>query len=299
MKLRFLPVAVVAITFGVAEPAAARTLELAPASPWNLHYDADSCVLRRAFGEGEQQTQLEMRRFQPGISLQTTVVTKAARTTKRNYRYRFGDEAEWKEEEYPLYGHFADGFKGVIFLHSLLEIPLDEDSEPEEWIRFSIENDVLAMEAEAGAKLRSFTIARAFSDELILKTGPLKEPLLGLNQCIDELVTHWGIDVEAHKTRSRSAVPVNLKKAGRMIDYPPKMLRQSLPGLVNIRLDIDETGRVTQCHIQMPLSDPEFEETSCADIQHALDFDPALDKDSKPMKSYYVTAVRFQIGSAR
>ena len=47
------------------------------------------------------------------------------------------------------------------------------------------------------------------------------------------------------------------------------------------------------------LSDPAFEESSCADIQHAFEFEPALDKDGQPLKSYYVTSVRFQIGETR
>ena len=120
-----------------------------------------------------------------------------------------------------------------------------------------------------------------------------------LNECIDELMTHWGIDIEAHKTLTRSAAPIDLEQAARMIDYPPKMVQRSLQGLVNIRLDIDETGRVTDCHIQMPLSDPVFEESSCADIQHAFEFEPALDKDGKPLKSYYITSVRFQMARYR
>lgn len=296
MKLGILAAIVLAAAFGSARPAVAKSLELTPVGPWNMHYDTDSCVLRRAFGSEGQRTQLEMRRFQPGIGLQTTVATKAARMTKRDFRVRFGDEAEWEEVENPLYAEFAEDLEGVIFRHSLVDIPLDEDSEPEAWSRFFIENDVSAMEAEAGAKIDSVTISRAFREELVLRTGPLEKPLLALKACTEELMTRWGIDVEAHKTRTRPAVPVNLEKAARMVDYPPKMLQKSLPGLVNIRLDIDETGRVTQCHIQMPLSDPVFEESSCADIQHALDFDPALDKDGKPMKSYYVTSVRFQMG---
>jgi len=78
-----------------------------------------------------------------------------------------------------------------------------------------------------------------------------------------------------------------------MMDYPPAMLRKSMPGLVNVRLAIDEAGRITACHIQMPLSDPAFEESSCADIQHAFDFEPALDKDGKPIASYWITRVVF------
>lgn len=295
MKFALLPIVVLAAGFGAAHPVAAKTLELAPASPWNLHYDTDSCVLRRAFGNDEQRTQLEMRRFQPGIGLQTTIISRAAKTTNQQYRYRFGSESEWEKVEYPLYLSSAEDFEGVIFRHWLVDVSLDEDSEPEEWSKFYIENDAAAMEAEVGAELESLTISRAFRHELVLDTGPLEKPLVALNQCVDDLMTRWGIDVEAHKTRTRSAVPVNLPKASRMIDYPPSMLWRSQPGLVNIRLDIDETGRVTECHIQMPLSDPKFEETSCADIQHALDFDPALDKDGKPMKSYYVTSVHFRI----
>jgi hypothetical protein len=295
MKLIGLAIAFIAAASGWAQPTAAKTLELAPTSPWTVHYDEDSCVLLRVFGEGDERSQLEMRRFGPDIRLQTTVMTKASRMTNReDFRFRLGDEGEWEDVERPLYADFGDSFNGVIFSHTLLDHPLD-NPKPEDWDRFHIENDVPAMEAEAGAKLNSLTISRAFSDQLILKTGRLDKPLLALNECIDELLTHWDINAEAHKTRSRSALPVNMKKAVRMIDYPPKMLEQSLPGLVNIRLDIDETGQVTQCHIQMPLSDPEFEETSCADIQHGFGFDPALDKDGKPMKSYYVTSVHFHI----
>jgi hypothetical protein len=45
----------------------------------------------------------------------------------------------------------------------------------------------------------------------------------------------------------------------------------------------------------MPLSDPEFAEASCADIEHAFEFEPALDKDGKPVASYWLTTIRFQL----
>ncbi len=275
----------------ICQPAAANEpLALEPSSPWELTYEADSCALRRTFGEGDQQTQLEMRRFAPGINLQTTIASRA-RMTRRNFRLRFGDEGEWEDHENPLYAYFDDNFEGVIFRHTLLSPRVGPDEPPS----LPAGIDLATMEAEAAATLDSLSISRAFGDELVLETGPLKKPILLLNECIDELMTHWGIDVEAHKTLARSAAPIDLAQAARMIGYPPKMVQRSLPGLVNIRLDIDETGRVTECHIQMPLSDPEFEESSCADIQHAFEFDPALDKDGKPLKSYYVTSVRFEI----
>ena len=49
---------------------------LAPSVPWTLDYDADSCALRRMFGEGEDRAYLEMRRFGPGLGLQTSLGSK-------------------------------------------------------------------------------------------------------------------------------------------------------------------------------------------------------------------------------
>lgn len=296
MGLRFLA-ATVGIAAVVCQPTAAKdALVLEPSTPWTLEYEADSCALRRIFGEGDRLTLLEMRRFSPGNSLQTTIASKTA-MTRRNFRFRLGDGGEWEDHENPLYAYFDDGLEGVIFRHSLFELPLDENATTEQRLQFHVENDVAAMEAEVAGLLDSLTISRAFRDDLVLETGSLKKPILSLNECIDELMTHWDIDAEAHKTLTRSAAPIDLDQAARMIGYPPKMAQRSLPGLVNIRLDIDETGRVTECHIQMPLSDPVFEESSCADIQHAFEFDPALDKDGQPLKSYYVTSIRFQIAS--
>jgi len=83
-----------------------------------------------------------------------------------------------------------------------------------------------------------------------------------------------------------------------MIQYPPKMLQRSMPGLVNVRLDISAAGRVTGCHIQMPLSDPAFEQNSCVEIEHGLEFEPALDKDGKPIASYFVTSVNFVLNAS-
>ena len=73
-----------------------------------------------------------------------------------------------------------------------------------------------------------------------------------MHQCIDELMTHWGIDVEAHKTLTRPALPTNLPEVPRMIDYPPMMAQRRLQGVVNIRLGIDERGLIIACRIQMP-----------------------------------------------
>jgi len=273
----------------VAPPASAK--DLAPTSVWALDYADDSCALRRSFGEGRDHTYLEFRRFSPGTLLQTTVASGRMRARNpADISFRFGD-GEWSEQrafslvmEAPLKG-------GVLFTSTIVD-PSDQAIDgdmPDANI------DWRSIEQAATDGKRTLRLRGAFASELNMQLGSLRAPINALNDCIDELMTHWGIDVEAHKTLTRRPTPIDMAAASRMVGYPPKMAAKGMPGMVNVRLAIDERGMITGCRIQMPLSDPEFEASSCADIQHAFEFEPALDKDGDPIASYWITRVVFQI----
>jgi hypothetical protein len=299
MGARFL-IALAACTSAIACPARAEEAAgLAPNGPWTLDYDEDSCALRRMFGEAEDTAFLELRRFGPGLAIQAQVLNNR-RTARRegHFRFRLSADGEWRTVGATLSLTYPNDFSGVIFyLQSLVNLQeLEAISDPIERDAFLRSIDLDAVESAQADAIDTIALRGAFSRDLALHVGPLGEPIAALQQCVDELVTHWDIDVEAHKTLSRSALPVNLREVPRMMDYPPKMLQQGMPGLVNVRLDIDEAGGIGACHIQMPLSDPAFEASSCADIQHALEFEPALDKDGKPIASYWTTTVGFQMG---
>jgi hypothetical protein len=269
---------------------------LAPSTPWNLHYDTDSCALRRMFGDSDRQVFLELRRFERTPRLQATVTSNwALPRNSSSVGYQFAADGEWVEfDGLPI---TADGgFRGVLFSLSLITLPdLDDVDDSRERATRLASFDWQGMERGAATKAVSLTLRGAFNRRIVMQTGSLAAPLEALNQCVNELMGHWGIDLEAHKTLTRPAVPINLPKVARMINYPPRMLQQSMPGVVNIRLSIDEQGGITGCHIQMPISDPAFEKSSCADLRHSLAFEPALDKDGKPIASYWITSVIFKI----
>ncbi|HEY6816520.1 MAG TPA: energy transducer TonB, partial [Croceibacterium sp.] len=284
-----------AAVLAVASPALAE--DLTPEGPWAIDYDDDSCALRRGFGSGERRAVIELRRFGPDQPLQG-VVTSWMRPRRNlefyrgemGFRYRFGEEDQWRRDSEPLSLRYDNGDFGVLFYPSFLNLrEPDEFATDEERKAYYEALDRRTLEREQGMRVESITLQDAFTSPLTLPLGSLGQPMQALHACIDELMTHWNIDLEAHKTLSRKAAPINLPEVSSMISYPPKMAQRSMPGIVNVRLDIDETGRITACHIQMPLSDPAFEESSCPDIQHALDFDPALDKDGNPIPSYWIT----------
>ena len=287
-----------ALAAAMASPAQAAAAEgLAPNGPWTLDYDTDSCALRRLFGSGDDQAILEFRRFGPGADLQTIVGS--SRLKPRNagrFRYRFDDTDDWQVAGFAIAMKLDDGYGAVLFNASFVELPWPEETdELAEIGTYRRSSEAKGIEREQAAAIDSITLLGAFGRELTLRLGKLDKPIEALQGCVDELMSHWDIDVEAHRTLTRPAVPVNLREVPRMMDYPPRMLRESMPGLVNVRLAVDETGRISSCRIQMPLSDPAFEESSCADIQHALDFDPALDKDGTPIASYWTTKVVFTL----
>ena len=298
MKFSYL-VATASLAAALSQPAAAREpLVLAPSSAWNMFYDADSCALRRQFGEGEQLTYLEMRRFEPGTSIQFIVSTNIKKVN-RTFLFRFDENEEWRTT-----GGFrldmSDGSNGMIFTSTLFKVEIpeallkDEEALTAYWK--SLDNP--ALEDAAVKAADAVMLQGAFVRDLTLRTGSLEAPIKAMRECTDELITHWGVDAEAHKTLSR---PVTAKNAGEMstkIDYPRRLVRQGVPGIVRARLGVDPTGAVTGCHIQMDLADAQFEKEVCETLSRELVLEPAMGKDGNLIASYWVKQVTFRVGGS-
>lgn len=119
-----------------------------------------------------------------------------------------------------------------------------------------------------------------------------------LRKCVDELLSHWGVDVERIKTATRMPVPKG--NPGSWIgvsDYPKDLLRKGAQGLVNFRLSVDKNGRATDCHIQSSTRPEGFDKAVCEAISKKARFKPALDAEGNPFAAYWISRVRFEIPS--
>ncbi len=67
-------------------------------------------------------------------------------------------------------------------------------------------------------------------------------------------------------------------------------------GYVRFRLDVDETGNVAGCRVLYRTNPDEFADLSCKLISKRAKFAPALDAKGKPVKSYYISQIRWQSG---
>lgn len=266
-------------------------LILTPSSKWNAHYADDFCRLSRSFGEGPDQIMLFVDRFAPSDSFRLILGGKAmALMDKRaTATLRFGSVLpEQVLDFFP--GHIGADVPAWVFGETTRIRPYPEHKANE-----TIEADA-PISAEEEASVTEIHIGRPLSRDTLLKTGSMTGAFAALRTCTDELVTHWGIDVERHRTLTRRATPA--EPPGNWIktsDYPADMRKKWQPGLVQFRLIVGVDGVPTACHIQQSTNPEGFDEAVCKGLMKRARFEPALDAEGKPIVSVYMNLVRFQI----
>ncbi|MCW0197061.1 energy transducer TonB [Sphingopyxis sp.] len=275
---------------------------LEPSSPWNVNYADDYCRLGRVFGEGEQRTILIMDRYAPGDVFRLTLAGAATEAVKSGGEASVQFGPGWDAQTVRFFsGKLGEKLPAWIFAGNARIRPLTEAQQAQ----------VAAEAAEEGLADTAPIAPISEADEaattqlrfgpplrrpLILHTGPMKKALDAMRACTDELVTHWGVDPKQVRTQSRPAVPRG--SPGRWLgpdDYPRDMLINGMQGMIQFRLTIGEDGKPLSCHIQQSTDPDGFAKTVCQLLMRRARFEPALDSEGKPMKTYYLSAVRFTL----
>ena len=130
------------------------------------------------------------------------------------------------------------------------------------------------------------------SKAILLKLGPMQKPLEAMTACTEELLTHWGLDPAAQRTLQRSPQPLSKPQSWvNWADFPSIALNKGQNAIVRFRLTVDSAGKVAGCAIPSATHGPQFVKATCDAISRRARFDPALDKDGKPVASYFVSSV--------
>lgn len=276
---------------GFITPAAAAKNEpliLEPSSQWVIDYADDSCVLRRGFAD--ETAQLELRYFAPYGTAQVSVLSKTLKASLDPLKFQFDTAADWGNPDWSFYASYTNGFSGPTFSANLRPVPAESDPDA------TADEDFQAWATRYREWLQTttgLTLIDAFEQDIMLRTGAMARPMQAMEQCLEELTSHWGIDVAAHRDLYRAALPQNKASMSERLRFPPGLWQRGASGIVNIRMGVSAEGRPTSCHVQMALSDPAFERETCETLTEHIRFRPALDKDRRPLASYWTTSVRF------
>ncbi len=274
-------------------------LRLQPSSAWTVSYQDDSCRMGRKFGTGDDEVFVLFIRNMSVDSFRMIFIGKPVeiRNDSRPVKFRFGPNEAEQESSF-FTGDYGKGNPAVILRGQPRIAPFTEtqlkmldERKPED------QNIILPIEPEREAAVEWIWFDLPFKESIILETGSLGKPFEAMRTCTDELMTHWGIDVEKHKNRTRFVKP--LSNPGTWIkssDYPSKMLNRGAQAIIQFRLSVDASGKATDCHIQEATRDKEFDSAACKALMKRAEFQPALDADGKPMASYYINTVVFSMG---
>lgn len=260
-----------------------------PDSAWAVDYGDDYCRLIRDFSNGRDTIGLSIDRTQPGPFMRLILVGDALGT------YRGADQLGYRmlPDGAPRTAQRlrTQGADGVQYLNlgptMLADMPQPQAGEaPAPPPAYTREGELDAARAVTGIALE-----RGFTRPAQIETGPLDGAIEALQTCTDELVAHWGLDAEAHRTLSQPVLPAG-PTAGWLerdtigfADFP------RLGGGNNeLRVMVDKAGRPTSCHVHWPSLDEATNETICAGIMEQGRFTPALDSAGEPVDSFWMTS---------
>ena len=267
-------------------------VELEPAGPWNLHYEDESCKLRRNFGQEDGQIFIEMTKFGPGEKFQLIILGKPLKSAIASGRYTIAFGALPPHQGSSTMAAVASTGVDVAILNMSDFAPSDPGIAPEsDWRNFTPPTTITPVQRAA---IRTVTITIGKKNVFVLKTGPLNPPLAAMDKCLDELVRSWGVDptipiTNAARPKTDPGTWFTSK------DYPKSPLRQGKTGVVHFRLSIDQAGAVTQCSVQRAVNESDFAAETCRLLTKRARLEPARDISGKPVAGYFLSSVRYAL----
>ncbi len=282
----------VALAFPATAVAQDNAVVLPGASPWHLDMAEDSCALRRQFSDGLHTVNMEMRQFAPERGLRFMIYSGDLDVASGRLRYRVLPDVADREDPNAFTVSFDEGEEGVLFNGSLGTSAVAAAAEADENFVYTFEQRT-ARERE----ITGLHLPRVFTEAVTLETGSLAEPMRVMRACMDNLLTFWGIDVEAHRTLSREVQPVRMERwADRFADvYPLAALRDGHQAALQVRAIVNTEGRVEDCFIQSGVGHDVFNETACERLTRFARFEPALDIDGNPIRSFWTTSIYYTV----
>ena len=286
-----------ALSAAVSNASAKAPETLSPATPWHLDYSAKKCTAARVFGGGDQAVVLLLNQFGPGRGFYLSLGGKRFdRWPEGRLPIRFGPDEPTQQADYYL-GNFGKSEPALLLRRSQWIGPRKKDATPELTSEDLIERD---SGADRLAAVQWFEFQHLGSS-VRLATGRLDKLFGELSRCGDDLVKSWGFDPATIRTLRKFPVPLSPPKSWlNSGDYPRAALWRGARAIVNVRLNVDATGKVTACDVQQATENgAEFPKVVCDALMKRAKFEPAIDASGKPVAVYWRNTVNFTLPKSR
>lgn len=299
MRLKFL---VACIAFCPMLVSASEPVRIQPSSKWVLDYADNSCRLIRLFGEGGNQTKLAFEGVAPNeITMLIVGGTLRSSIGQGEVKARFLPGTD--EPFTGIAGEADHGAKGAALWTSL---PLDPTwKRDDRKFRFdaTIRQNIDLVEHEAARAKRTalatstteLSVAPSSGRAMVLETGSLGKPIAMFDECERDLLRQWGVDPDVQDKIFKPVWAPNVLSWFSANDYPTAELANSQSSVVNVRLAVDATGKVTKCVSLSAFNAPAFNKVVCNVYLARARFFPAELANGTKVPSYYSQHITFKV----
>ncbi len=265
-------------------------ISLAKVTKWEMKYNPDSCQLITAFGKDDDRVVMVLSREQPidFFDLQLFGKSLGYNGIAVPIELTFGANGQ------PMkFGGIALTVSGAEKLPVIRMTGVRIDG----WHDWKDPAKVPQVTPQQEAAVTAITFKKPGGKRYRLETGSMGAPLAAMRACTTDLVKAWGYDPAVLESLSRPPLPIGSPgKWLRSNDFPDKSLLQGHNGLVRFRLDVDASGQPVGCTVLYRTNPDEFADLSCKLVLQRAHFTPALDASGEPVKSYYITNIRWVAG---
>jgi TonB family protein len=276
---------------------AAQPVVLAPSSKWVVDYAEQKCRLFRSFGAGDQLAILYLEQSYPSERFGLTVAGPPLRgfAFPRPVMLRF-NESDRENRTTPFTGNIEK--VGPALIYSSIDFDHHESADFAQREDDGAQAPGLPEIARDQAARVRFLEFHQGGKTVRFETGEMAAPSAALNACALDLLRVWGLDPERQKAATRSPEWTNRDEVVRRITakYPGGALAFGEQGIVRMRVMVGANGDVTDCQLERATSAQSLESPACKEMQRAK-FNPARDRDGKPMPSYYATTIVYRMAS--
>lgn len=285
-----IPIGTLAVLATVAAPptASAETVTLKPATQWNVDFGDTRCRLARIFSDGKDEHILFFDQYFPatdfGMTLAGPNLKRFKTTTEVALQFYAAQE---ERETTPFKGEAGPYSAAIIYGWAQIESSSEQSGSANS-------GAIPQLDTDQAAKVEFVSVAQG-KRKVLFQTGSLKKAFEVLNACTQDMIRNWGLDVDQHLSATKRPVWSNRKTIVNRIgrDYPAAGLRRGEQAVMKMRIIIDETGSVEKCVIDKATDTEKLESRACAMMENAK-FEPALDADGKPFRSYFATTITYR-----
>lgn len=244
------------------EPAIAK-----PVTAWEADFADRDCGLKRHFQLGDGIVSLDIRRQVPHRGFRVIVFADKIARDGRKATTSFAD-LDVLEHEYVL----------------------DLESGGWEGLTFSLPPEYFDKRADADNASNKLTIRQAFVSDFSLDLQNLGSALKVMDQCLNDLLSSWGVDPAMHGSLSR-----HVASKDKDMDWtaaPLKLILKQEKRRGTIELDVflrvGADGRASSCEIWDDVATTRAGKKACKMMLRLARFIPALDKDGNPIESFFL-----------